>query len=467
MTPRIPRRRLAPILLAGLFLSNVGVLSRGVPAEARSASVRDDGTILVDTVPFFPIGVYHVSWVGHRQGSDLWNDLDLIAQAGFNFVIPTLDPEHAPALDRAEALGLYVIPEIYWPSAESTIAALTVKPAVIGWGVADDFNLPVEGPEYPPRETSARSALVKGIDPTKLSYGSGGSAPVFPLARWGGTMDLIGAQSYQVSNCYLDCPGDDGALESNYLFFEHARTELPATPVIANLQSFKFDGGRFPTASESRNMLYAALVNGVRGIVYYAFYDDHGVLPEESPGLWSELQEQVAEVKALTPFLTDAVATPLQTGIDRLHASYWRRGSETLVVVLNTDMHASRNVSLAIPGAAGGLQARFPGRGVTGMTFSDGVLSGTILPAEVHVYVVGSGAEEPPQDPQCGHPLSTSAAITMADVLYVLRASVDLEPCDSCVCDVNASGTVTTRDVAVLLHATLDESIALRCPSCG
>jgi hypothetical protein len=229
---------------------------------------------------------------------------------------------------------------------------------------------------------------------------SGGGAPVFPLAAWAGTTDLIAAQSYQISNCYLNCQSDTDStwsLQASLDFYDHAYRELG--PFIANPQSFAFTGGRYPTPPESRNMLFGALVAGAKGIIYYAFYDDHGLLPEQSPTLWAELKKQTAELTAVTPFLTNGARTRLDTRLAHVHAAYWRLGTEVLAVVLNTDRSRSYDVAIGLPQGLGDPTLLFADDS-TPMRNRDGVLTGEIAPVDVHVYRL-----DPP-------PASTSTSTT-------------------------------------------------------
>ena len=122
------------------------------PGWATTATVDANGTFIIDGAPFFPIGMYHVSWIGDRQGDARQvADFDAIADAGFNLVHPTVDlrPGMAAALDRAAARGLRVIAEIGWSTtagAGNIINLWKDKPAIIGWNIADDFNAPYSGP---------------------------------------------------------------------------------------------------------------------------------------------------------------------------------------------------------------------------------------------------------------------------------------------------------------------------------
>ena len=53
----------------------------------------------------------------------------------------------------------------------------------------------------------------------------------------------------------------------------------------------------------------------------------------------------------------------------------------------------------------------------------------------------------------CGNPFGNATdVINTTDALYALRASVELEQCPLCVCDVNGDGVVTATDVLLMLR---------------
>src|SRR5690606_28301773 len=90
MRTRATHRNPLSVALAALaVLATIdGAASR---AHATTASISPEGNILIDGEPFFPIGIYHVSWIGNRQGGKAVPDLHLAADAGFNLFFPTID----------------------------------------------------------------------------------------------------------------------------------------------------------------------------------------------------------------------------------------------------------------------------------------------------------------------------------------------------------------------------------------
>lgn len=66
----------------------------------------------------------------------------------------------------------------------------------------------------------------------------------------------------------------------------------------------------------------------------------------------------------------------------------------------------------------------------------------------------------------CGQPLSNGTDPSATDALFVLRTAVGSESCDSCVCDVDASGATTASDALLVLNAAVGTA-SLSCTSCS
>ncbi|HEY8516330.1 MAG TPA: PKD domain-containing protein [Candidatus Binatia bacterium] len=382
------------LLLVTLALLAV-VLGGPARATATTATIGVDGNIHVDGEPFFPIGIYHVSWIGNRQGGKAVPDLHLAADAGFNLFHTTIDArdDTQGLLDAAAARGVYVIGEVPWPA--NGPAAFVDKwknhPAIIGWLIADDFNLPYAGPSYnyPPEEIAARNDTLHALAPQHLSYASGGSFPGYRIAEFAGTMDVMGFQSYPLGA--QNAP-DEYALQENIDSFDWVRDQLAGTgqTFVANPQAYRWNGSRYPTPREARNMLYGALLRGAKGVLWYTMWEGSSrYLPKSAPALWADLANTNRELKSLTPFLLHGTRTELATGHARVHAASWQLGQQLVVAVLSTERNASHAVALDLPpGAVGPALRPFPDRAEGGMSVVAGQLSGTIGPEEVHVYLL-------------------------------------------------------------------------------
>lgn len=394
MRTRATHRNPLSVALAALaVLATIdGAASR---AHATTASISPEGNILIDGEPFFPIGIYHVSWIGNRQGGKAVPDLHLAADAGFNLFFPTIDgrADTQALLDAAAARGMYVIGEIPWPAdgPAGFVNKWKNEPAMIGWLTVDDFNVPYAGPAYnhPPATVAARKAELAALAPNHLSYASGGSYPGFRIAEFVGTMDLMGFQSYPLG---AQNNPDDYALQENVDSFDWVRDQLAGTDqvAIANPQAYKWGGSRYPTPREARNFLYGSLIRGVKGVIWYAMWEGSARnLPKLAPDLWADLALTTREVKSLTPFLLHGARSELVTGSGRVHATSWQLDGQVVVVALSTERAGAHAVTLELPpNAAGPAHVLFPSRAESGMTVSGGDLVGSIGPEEVHVYLV-------------------------------------------------------------------------------
>ncbi len=336
-----------------------------------------------------------MSWIGDREGGEAIPDLERAADAGFNLFHPTIDGRDSVGdlLDAAAARGVYVLGEVPWPAngPDFFVDKWKAKPAMIGWNVADDFNAPYAGPAYnhPPSQVAERRDLIHAIAPQHLAYASGGAFPGYRIAEFAGTMDVMGFQSYPIG---AENNPDDYALEENAESFAYVRDALAGTGqlFVANPQSYRWAGHRYPTPREARNLMYAPLVSGAKGLVWYTMWEGNGtLLPSVVPALWTELARLNDEVASLTPFLLHGTRTELATGHARVHAASWQLDGQVAVVAFSTERTVSHAVTLALPaGAADPAHVVFPGRSESGMTVDGGMLAGTIGPEDVHVYVL-------------------------------------------------------------------------------
>ena len=75
---------------------------------------------------------------------------------------------------------------------------------------------------------------------------------------------------------------------------------------------------------------------------------------------------------------------------------------------------------------------------------------------------------ETPAAHYCGRPVTTGASPTATDCLYILRCSVGTQTCTpECICDVNATSTITATDALVCLKKAVGQDVTLDCgPGC-
>ena len=383
---------------AVILVSSSPALAASLSGPGTAAVVN--GRVEIDGNPFFPFGFYHVTHSGTQ--ANLYNTLNLVSSAGFNTLhAGTVYPiDHGRFLDTAAQQGVRVITE-FGNSPEKLTQLITNyggKPAVLGWNVADDVDDGTKTHD----QVLALYNQAKTSDPRHLPYISGFRAPNEPgpggvtSATFMDVTKLLGMQRYPVTYGSVRI-----VWQANASTVDAARPR--GLPVIANLQAFNWNsstnGNRFPTPAEGRNMTYQAIAAGVKGIIYYTFFDGGNYLPTGSPPLWAELKALVPEVNVLAPALLSGQMTRVLADAsgDRF-ASYWVYANRVYVIVVNTSTSSAKTFSLPMPtGTLGPAQPLFSGR-PSGMNFSNGVLSGTLQPLDVHAYVFNGSS--PPQAPQ-------------------------------------------------------------------
>ncbi len=354
--------------MGALFLATFLSLLPSCSAYGAKVSVRADGTTMVNSKPFFPFGFYYVSFYSREDAKRL-GALRKIAEAGFNVMHVPLDLDDGPLLDEAARNRVYVLGE-FNDDPLSVVNRYENKPAILGWNIADD----VDNGKKTPNEILQFHKQVRAADPQHTTYVSGYNPN--KIGQFMNTANLVGMQSYPVNFEPLSA--------TDYSISSAVKAAPSNRPIIANLQTFAWEGSRPPTSSEVRNMTYQALVNGVKGVIYYTYHDSTWDL-SSNPELWNGIKSLVPEIKKLSPILLNGDLTKISTGVEDVFAGGWTYQDQVVVVVLNTSSSSTRQASIALPGGTNEVQAMFSNR-PSGMVVRNGRLSGSIKPKDVHVY---------------------------------------------------------------------------------
>ncbi len=397
-------RRFFPAAITLTRLSLALLLPLTTVASPLPTAVSPHGTLLRGGAEIFPFGIYHVSWIGDRYGEDRAQDLLAIHDNGLLTVQTSLDPTSRESdftlLDDAARRDTGVMAELYLPALGTLIDHMKSYPAIISWQIGDDFNVTTSENYCSPELLKERHELARAHDPNHVTYASGGSAPVAryrSFKDYQGCVNLIGIQCYPVDN-KPDFP-DKRMLELCFQQLQSRVGEIEGSGIvpIANLQSFSWKKkGIFPTPSESRNMLYGSLAAGVKGVLYYTFYDGktiqgHVTLNQQAPALWDEIGKQAEEISQLAPFLLNGTRRALPSNAEHVHVFMWENATHKILVVFSTDRSTARDLRTAIPDSAGETLAPLFANRPAGLELNGGILSGRIGPEEVHVYSVNQG----------------------------------------------------------------------------
>lgn len=341
----------------------------------------EDRIIHKDGQPYFPFGVYHISHYGHQKAQRL-QDIQTIADAGFNMIHLPIDTNDDDLLDLAEALGVDVAVE-FNGEPENILAKYAGHPAIALLNTFDDVDQQTSPgvQKYDPAYVQNRSAQVKALAPNALTYISGG----WPdrIMNYAGRSELIAQQGYPIPFEPLS------STTTTYMSTLANGVAAHNQGWISNVQSFTWggSGSRMPTKREVRNMTYQTLILGAHGVLYYTYYDS-GTDLNDHPDLWNDMSLVAGEVAVLKDVLLLGDRSILSTGNFQVFAAQWIYNGYVYVVVANGHQQNTKSVNLTLPGnITGSAQNLFAGR-EDSLSISNGKLAGTLQPEDVQVYKI-------------------------------------------------------------------------------
>ena len=285
------------------------------------ATIREDGTLLIDDRAVFPVAICPASYGGNLQHC---------AEVGFNMVVGSGDvPDEF--YDLAAEAGLYVIGGHYvWATFAGhdesmnlfqhekagfdlafgyrdqsqrrpleTLAKYDKHPAVIGWYVYEEpkanFSEPLEH-MYELFKSQAPAHIVTGVSAEKIWY-----------HHFYNTVDVL------MVDCYPYRPGKRAQPEIlTYELTRHAVEVMRGKPVWLMAQGgcqWK-NWNEFPPMTEAnyRNQALLGLIAGAKGYVLYSYpgVNHFGRLDEQAEQQqWAKIEKVVAELQKLGPIICD------------------------------------------------------------------------------------------------------------------------------------------------------------------
>ena len=121
-------------------------------------------------------------------------------------------------------------------------------------------------------------------------------------------------------------------------------------------------------------MSYLALMAGVKGIIYYTYYDN-GFDILKDPDLLEAAKTFPIELRGLIPFLLDGKGELLSEDADGVYAMAWTLGAERRLVAVNA---SDKEAKVSLPFAGGQVLYGAP----RDMRTEGGSVSFTIPPLE-------------------------------------------------------------------------------------
>lgn len=371
-----PLRPLAVSLLLGALLTGCAPLRPAVwTVEARQTRVTaSGGRVLVNGRPFFPFGFYHISWADQGTPQTRLDDLDTLADAGFNVMLTEpvreAETEMPPLLARAQRRGVMILAHGIQPR---FVRELAGQPALLGFTLMDDSNY-----NSTPPAVADLQATYKALAPDKLTGITLAVANDRPESGFFGVSDSVSNMSYPIGGT------DEIAVVYGVMRQTVVQAARRGVVPLATLQTFAWPGQRRPTPAELRNMTYQAVVAGVKGVVYYSYRSGGNRVTDDGP-LWQETRNLAAEMRVLSPTLLSAgrrELTPDTAGQPVRAVQFSGAGGSYLLVVNTTPR--SQPLRLDLPR----VRSLRPLFGTATPDFGRGQLGGTLEALGVQVFEV-------------------------------------------------------------------------------
>jgi hypothetical protein len=347
-----PRR--APDIAAGRVVTG--------PVEPARAETDAHARFLLDGEPY----------IQHSLGLEFISDLDILnfaAESGFREVCVQIKPDVTTErlveiFDRCARVGLRIIPWLDGRMSREQftqhIETLKGHPALLCWYVYDEPG----GDRF--AEADARYRMARELDPAHpalINYLS---------SKLEGHMgDIYSTDVYPI-------PHSSPSAAINAVRRMKAAAEKESKPVWVWLQGtgYAYWMDREPSPRELSCMVYGSLIEGARGIYYFA------QIPR-TKGCFGEMRALCVEVDALAAALSSLDAAPtLSCDQPNILAKAFAHDGRLWVLAVSTQS-SPVDARLALPEVTGKVEVLFEGRE---LTVSDGWWSDGFGAYERHVY---------------------------------------------------------------------------------
>ena len=368
-----------------------------------TTALRDDGALLVDGEPFFPIGIYSVRKCAFN-GFNLENAFADLKEAGFNTVLMngTRGKDYDEFLPLADRMGLktFIPPmrhfgeDIY---EKGLVPQRRKHSSIIAWYLADDTSSWAS-----PSEVADRHRVCRILDPGRITLQADPPVTVGGLCRYA---PYVHSTDVFLPEIY---PYRDGSTGSEIATFVRdmravndavAENGSPAKGIWPIVQFFDGWGhSYFPSEKELRAQCFAALAHRARGLMLYLYGSrneekNHGAV--STPERWASTRRVFREVASLQSdlLLRDAAEQPSAMVLEGPAVD--ARGQPSISFLLKA---GEKPLLIAVNSANERVRVRF---GVKGFTRAEEIFEHRTLavggdgfaddfaPIGVHVYRLG------------------------------------------------------------------------------
>ena len=297
---------------AGNSLSQSCYIFIRPPLTRNVVTLRDDGVVLIDGEPFFPIGLYAV-WKKDFNDNSFDKAFADLREAGFNLAHTYSsrrggDFSEFYAAAARHDIKLYVASDAGANSMSAENFLFDVvreesQPALLAWYLADDTAGHVG-----PGELAVLSRAIRDVDPAHITVQADGvGAP--PTSRY---TDYVNSTDGFLPELYPIRDNSDQGVPRIITDMQTvcadiaARADGPRTiwPIIQYFEGWGWP--RFPTRAELWAMSYLSIIHGGHGITWYTYGgwgDNHGVT--HTPETWANICELAGEFSHLADWLVE------------------------------------------------------------------------------------------------------------------------------------------------------------------
>jgi len=299
--------------------------------------LTENGTILHNGKPFFPISIYHPGFT-----DEIFKQL---AANGFNTIVsgPNFTADQlGPILDRAQKQGLAVDVPLHGrgyvaknlPESLEKIRRFADHPALLNWKILDEpmYNRKVAS-EVPQVYRALKAADPK--HPLEITLSPGDD-----LEFYKNFSDIIQRDIYPVPKRPVTEVSD--VARATFL----AKQPWQSLSVVL-ASGWTADLKTQPTAAQARCMVYLALINGAKEISWYSMFDPGWDLTKTP--LWPHLKDINAEITKLSlPLLKGEIVTGISADTTKVLFTA-RKYDGKLYILLTNPHNEAASFTLQIP----------------------------------------------------------------------------------------------------------------------
>jgi len=313
--PNLHHFRVAVEDQAGNRLDESWPLLVGERNTRGRVTLRNDGAVLIDQEPFFPIGIYAV-WKKEFNSNSFDRAFAELKANGFNVAHTYQSGRTADFREFMDAAARHGL-RLYLASGQGAncmdaravledVARERLHPAVLAWYLADDTAMYVA-----PRRLAELTEAIRAVDPDHITVQADvvGKPPASNYAAFVGATDGFLPELYPIRGTD-DVP--EIITDMQTLRADIRAAGNPVKTVWPIIQYFEGWGWpRFPTADELRAMSFLALIHGANGITWYTYGGrdkNHGAT--HTAETWRTLCGVAKEISGLQAVLLSETGEP-------------------------------------------------------------------------------------------------------------------------------------------------------------